>query len=302
MGIRFNCPSCGNHLNIKAFLAGKRGVCPACNTKFEIPPQSGGTARIVNADESDEAPRPPVAAPQPNRPTVATPQPAAAQPVPAYPTQAMAAPAPVRPMGAVQASPMATPGGMPAAAAMAGAPAVQAFSAYPAQPLAAAHGTLDPISEAPQASWYVRPPAGGQYGPALGNVMREWIQQRRVTPDSLVWREGWPDWKRADAVFPSMAAAVPIQAAAAYPAALPAQAAPVAVPAAPLAGPFSGHAASPGGMDLGFPDPAVSPTSTSRGVYRRRGGGQGRVVAITLLILLVAILTPVLIYVLMRNT
>jgi hypothetical protein len=36
MGIRFSCPN-GHKLNVKAFLAGKRGVCPQCGAKFIIP-------------------------------------------------------------------------------------------------------------------------------------------------------------------------------------------------------------------------------------------------------------------------
>ena len=36
MGIRFTCPS-GHKLHVKAFLAGKRGVCPHCGAKFVIP-------------------------------------------------------------------------------------------------------------------------------------------------------------------------------------------------------------------------------------------------------------------------
>jgi hypothetical protein len=36
MGIRFSCPN-GHKLNVKEHLAGKRGVCPACGAKFEIP-------------------------------------------------------------------------------------------------------------------------------------------------------------------------------------------------------------------------------------------------------------------------
>jgi hypothetical protein len=36
MGIRFRCPS-GHKLHVKAFLAGKRGVCPHCGARFVIP-------------------------------------------------------------------------------------------------------------------------------------------------------------------------------------------------------------------------------------------------------------------------
>jgi hypothetical protein len=56
------------------------------------------------------------------------------------------------------------------------------------------------------AIWYVRPPAGGQYGPARGDVMRKWLGEGRVTTDSLVWREGWPDWRPAAKVFPDLGA------------------------------------------------------------------------------------------------
>lgn len=70
----------------------------------------------------------------------------------------------------------------------------------PAPPAAAP----DPLSEAPDAVWYVRPPSGGQYGPAASAIMRNWIQEGRVSADSLVWREGWPDWREAQSVFPQL--------------------------------------------------------------------------------------------------
>ena len=39
MGIRFACHVCAKQLNIKEELAGKRGICPACSSKFRIPKQ-----------------------------------------------------------------------------------------------------------------------------------------------------------------------------------------------------------------------------------------------------------------------
>jgi hypothetical protein len=70
---------------------------------------------------------------------------------------------------------------------------------------AAGSGSVtDPIAEAPDAVWYVRPPSGGQYGPAKGDVMQRWIAEGRVSTDSLVWREGWPDWVTAGPVFPTL--------------------------------------------------------------------------------------------------
>jgi hypothetical protein len=63
----------------------------------------------------------------------------------------------------------------------------------------------DAIDENPEAVWYVRPPSGGQFGPAKGDVMRKWLAEGRVSPDALVWREGWADWKEAEPMFPSLA-------------------------------------------------------------------------------------------------
>ena len=39
MGIRFYCPN-GHKLNVKSFLAGKRGICPHCGSKVDIPLES----------------------------------------------------------------------------------------------------------------------------------------------------------------------------------------------------------------------------------------------------------------------
>jgi GYF domain 2 len=57
------------------------------------------------------------------------------------------------------------------------------------------------IRVAPEAMWFVRPPSGGQFGPASGPIFSQWVDERRVTRDSLVWREGWEQWKLADEVF-----------------------------------------------------------------------------------------------------
>ncbi len=45
--------------------------------------------------------------------------------------------------------------------------------------------------------------------------MRQWITDRRVGADSLVWREGWPEWKKALEAFPSLASVLPAAVAAA---------------------------------------------------------------------------------------
>jgi len=131
MGIRFACHACQKSLNIKSELAGKRGVCPGCGTRFRIP--------------SDNA--------------------------------AVSSPAPE---------------------AMSG-PATATIS----------DGTRETRSllSDPTAVWYVRPPSGGQYGPATGDVLRGWIAEARVTPTSLIWRDGWAQWRSASEALSEFGAA-----------------------------------------------------------------------------------------------
>ena len=49
--------------------------------------------------------------------------------------------------------------------------------------------------------WYIQVPGGPQFGPATGNVVNEWIKERRIAPAMLVWKEGWADWVEAGSVF-----------------------------------------------------------------------------------------------------
>jgi hypothetical protein len=158
MGIKFHCPN-GHKLNVKAFLAGKKGICPKCGTKMLIPTVSEAGLADSEGDSDVEETDPSQAAAKSN-------------------------------------------GSGAAAAAVATTPSAPAVSAAPAS--SAAHAANDPIAEAPAAIWYVRPPSGGQYGPARGDIMRKWISEGRVSSDSLVWREGWTDWQNAGKLFPML--------------------------------------------------------------------------------------------------
>jgi hypothetical protein len=227
MGIKFYCPSCDKRLNVKTFLAGKAGFCPHCQAKLQIPTESepkraksveGGASMILRqpAHQDEVSESPVVAATQSTNghgrqhaAPAAVPS-AGQNPTPAH----VAASASAAPQSAPYAAP-GYPTGAPAGAAPAGyaaytQPAARVAAApvapvAPAAPVAAAPATVDPIAEAPQCVWYVRPPAGGQYGPAAGDVMRKWLAEGRVSAESLVWREGWPDWRKAAKVFPSLA-------------------------------------------------------------------------------------------------
>lgn len=190
MGVKFTCALCGRSLNVKDSLAGKRGFCPHCKGRIEIPavsepaPSSAPAAAASAASQSASQVEP-TAAPL-----------TAASHVAKSPAEAATG----NPTSAV-----------PATAAVAQAAVSSAVSAATVNPSGVALGVPaaaelhDPIQEAPHLQWYVLPPgASSQYGPADAVTMRSWIQQGRVGADAMIWRQDWPEWKFAGTVFPQL--------------------------------------------------------------------------------------------------
>ncbi len=194
MGIKFHCSECEHKIHVKAFLAGKRAICPHCGAKVRIP-QGEDQAVSVSSDEQQE----PAAAAEPE-------------------VAGQSAGVVSRPVVVAQpASVASVSAAVPTSVAVAVAPALTAT----AQPTVS-----DPIAEAPSAVWYVRPKGGGQYGPAPAATMRQWIDEGRVSIDSLVWREGWDEWQSASVLIAPAAPAGPVGSVSAGP-----------VPADPVAAP-----------------------------------------------------------------
>lgn len=203
MGIRFFCPN-GHKLNVKAHLAGKRGLCPTCAAKVRIPfastrppgkkrrrretaqaaslearagsEASGDIAAWLEEDEDlssaiqsrrSSSSREPSTAPHPQKEKQDKKEKQGDLPAPLFEDIDLAA---LEAMGVPESPP-------------------------PAQPIA---GATFATSEA---VWYVRPPGGGQFGPASSEVIITWIREGRVPAESLVWREGWRDWQKAAEAF-----------------------------------------------------------------------------------------------------
>lgn len=239
MGIRFYCPN-GHKLNVKEFQAGRRGICPYCGAKIQIPTQStrpsGRDEPPAHSDIGDGTEQMLVTQPDGVAAYGSTAASTPAATWPATPTMPersggfTSAPAPAyAPMEAAPQSPAGAPvydaaptalGGAPvdlgttayqsspaAPASYAAAPAA-AFASAPAAPASGAPpmagAAPDPLAEGGAVVWYVRPASGGQYGPATSDVMRGWLTEGRVPADSLVWREGWRDWQQAAEVFPQL--------------------------------------------------------------------------------------------------
>ncbi|QGJ69401.1 Hypothetical protein PBC10988_10830 [Planctomycetales bacterium 10988] len=115
------------------------------------------------------------------------------------------------------------------------------------------------------ATWYLRLPAGNQYGPITEDQVRQWVRERRVTPDSMIWNQGWPNWKKASEVFPELAGGSTPSSAPGPPQVnlpRPGTSAPVAPGAGPGKIPGSGMAPAPGLPPMPTPP---SPGSTPSG-------------------------------------
>ncbi|WP_164103835.1 GYF domain-containing protein [Candidatus Laterigemmans baculatus] len=172
MGIRFACHACNKPLNIKESLAGKRGKCPRCGARFRIPTEdrefslrlddpSGEAAADVGPDEAGSR--------------EATSQGAGSQGADSRDSE-----------GAGEES--------DSASIVAEESAVTEPTGETEQP------PFDPLAD-PLAQWYVRPASGGQYGPADGPTVRQWVGEQRLTAEALLWRDGWAEWRAAGEVL-----------------------------------------------------------------------------------------------------
>jgi hypothetical protein len=261
MGIKFECVHCGHALHVKDYLAGKRGVCPHCQGRIDIPSTPGGPA-------------------QPDDGTaIAVEVPASSENAPSRDVADETGRVPTTPVRTISS---------------AGAAATNVATSPAVEPRAALHAMPDdPIAEGPQLQWYVLPSGSiTKYGPAPGDMMRGWLNEGRISADSMVWREGWPQWRPAASVFPQLSSlAVPGSTNIPVPAAAP----------QPMS--KSSPAAEVPAVVLTVEDSAAV-SSAQRGAVRRpaaRRVRDQRNLVVGLLAALITLLLPVLIYVLMHQ-
>ena len=204
MGVRFACHVCNKQLNIKRELAGRRGVCPQCQSRIRIPMEDTALSspvdevRIVPSNASSSAEQ-------------AVSQQAAGSTGSAGGAAVMAESQRV-------SEPVVSTPAAPGTRVSQQAPVVadiQAGHALDVQNPSGEGGNVQPLAagsileEEPDATWYVRPPSGGQYGPASTAELQEWIAQGRVAASALLWRDGWPQWRDARDALPEMSASLP---------------------------------------------------------------------------------------------
>jgi DNA-directed RNA polymerase subunit RPC12/RpoP len=209
MGVRFACHVCNKQLNIKRELAGRRGVCPQCQSRIRIPMEDTAQSspvddvRIIQSNAANSAGR-------------------AASQEAAGSTGNGGGAAVMAESQRVSKTAVSTPAA-PATRVSNGAPVVtdhhvtdrHAGQTLDVQNPSGQAGNVQQVAagsildEEPDATWYVRPPSGGQYGPASTVELQEWITQGRVAASALLWRDGWPQWRDASDALPEMSASLP---------------------------------------------------------------------------------------------
>ncbi len=188
MGIRFVCHLCSFALHVKDFQAGKRGKCPNCNGSFRIPDTDASYSSAL-ADSSEN-------------PAVAKIRDAFSKVVKTK-TSKLAK----KSSGSISITlePNATAtsevGMEPKVASDVSANMPSNAVSKPTGPTMAMPAVL---ANAVDAKWFVRPPSGGQFGPAPSQMLMNWIAESRVTADSFLWRDGLAHWQLAIELVPEL--------------------------------------------------------------------------------------------------
>lgn len=202
MGIRFSCHGCAKPLHIKTELAGRRGVCPDCRVKFRIPLTD---SEFSSPLQESEVPESRAVSKQSAVSQSAVSQAAVSQAAsgigisdPGYSGTAQA----------VLQLDQGASGAAPQPASTSQKPTPQ--EPVPQEPAEQdAEQDIELLSGDTSATWYVRPPSGGQYGPATVDVLKNWIAEGRVAKNALLWRDGWAQWREASEALPEISETLP---------------------------------------------------------------------------------------------
>jgi len=195
MGIKFHCPN-GHKMHVKSFLAGKKGICPKCGVRIEIPLVSDADAPPASALEPD-ALEPENAADGPT-------------PIEGKPSRAPAFGLDLSGFAAAS-SPTVQPQGVAGPSETPDAPleleeeldldspddlSVLSSEPPPGKPLLPAAKSAE--------SWYASLANGTTVGPMSAGAVLWGLKQGQFSNDSLVWRDGWSQWQPLGSVLSQM--------------------------------------------------------------------------------------------------
>lgn len=210
MGIVSFCPN-GHRVKVKDHLAGRKGICPRCGSRFRIP------SVVQPAILTSKAAAPAPAALMPSARIVSFDAVLAAGLPPALPLsgEPVAIEAPVEPAAAgIEAASQAVPideqqlvPAVDQAAAAAepdwGLPDLADVPAADVE-LLADHppSTYAAIDEQPELAWYVSTNGAGRWQSA--DAVRRWLDSGQATGGEEVWRADWKSGKKIYEAFPEI--------------------------------------------------------------------------------------------------
>jgi phage FluMu protein Com len=200
MGIHFACHHCNHALHVKDFQAGKRGRCPSCKGSFRIPIKDASYSSSID-DPSYE--------PSANMVQEGL-RKARLESLSRNDAMDSDSSSSISFESESNLQVAEKPSRLESKAASVVEPSKKKTSNEvgsmepPQAPKALS--TLEPTSplNSPTAHWFVRPPSGGQFGPAPTPLLMDWIGENRVTSDSLLWTEGMPHWQLASELLPGL--------------------------------------------------------------------------------------------------
>lgn len=173
VGIVAFCPQ-GHRVKVKDHLAGKKGVCPTCGTRFRIPLES--------------VPEPIATLP------LAAVVPLDAAVVASLPRVLIADPASKPDRVAARSVPSASAAGRSVGTSPGASPETARASAQPLR-----HAVLD---EQPDLLWSTAVPGGVASAPMPAADLRIWLESGQIIGTELVWRTDWDGWRPVGEVFP----------------------------------------------------------------------------------------------------
>ena len=196
MGIHFVCHLCSYALHVKDFQAGKRGKCPNCSGSFRIPfadasysfaledgPDNPSVMKVREAFQKESRSK--------------------------KGSQSKDANLEIKASDSVAITLESLPNGSSATNGSSER-ATESAVVTETDPKASENLTSesiempDVLAIAVDAKWFVRPPSGGQFGPASSGLLMNWITESRVTADSFLWREGLAQWQLASLLVPEL--------------------------------------------------------------------------------------------------
>ena len=181
MGIHFACHLCNHALHVKNFQGGKRGRCPECKGPFRIPFEDASYSVSLEA-LSEETQETRVNSIQVSKNSSQS-------------SGAIALEADPKSLDSTERN--RSSGVSRKKSEQSQHEAALKLPRAPSDMPVALSNCID-------AKWFVRPPSGGQFGPASSELLMEWIRERRVTSDSFLWREGQIQWQSAGELIPEL--------------------------------------------------------------------------------------------------